>query len=481
MRSVCRKRFINPLITACCLLALALAGAAATAQVTSVTVDYSKPFEKVAGYTYVEATMHGTVERDDGTVGEYSVPMILIYPNDGGNSVGVVDWPTSTYYGATGHEDLDESMTMQNSRDVTDGYLFEQSYTYASVQWNKEVTELFGPSGDPSDPDYNHLVYGKIEKGTDVWHILRDAARFLRDPSALDSADGPLPVDTVLSFGFSQTAALQNQFLSLGENTLDGELVYDGHLLSVAGYLCETRTDEAPFYSLAFRCDDPSAHHQGRPVDDGSKMIAIQTQSDLEGPLFFAVLSRFEDEPNWRQYELGGVSHLPPSVWPDLSEVQNPADFRPVFRAGFHNLKLWTTEGTAPPPPKYLDGEVIPDGEELAGALNTDLDEDGNALGGLRLPHMEQVIDGEVAGAPLGVYAGLNPDIDPDDPISGFVLFAGTFTPFSDEELAERYPDHETYVNRVTRAADYLWEKGYILEEDRDAYVREAEQSSIGR
>ena len=39
MRSVCRKRFINPLITACCLLALALAGAAATAQVTSVTVD----------------------------------------------------------------------------------------------------------------------------------------------------------------------------------------------------------------------------------------------------------------------------------------------------------------------------------------------------------------------------------------------------------------------------------------------------------
>jgi hypothetical protein len=210
-------------------------------------------------------------------------------------------------------------------------------------------------------------------------------------------------------------------------------------------------------------------------------MIAIQAQSDLEAPPFYAALSRFPDENNWHQYELAGVSHIPPRMLPDLSEVQNPADPAPVFRAAFHNLKLWTTEGTAPPPSKFLEGELIPEGEELAGVLITDLDEDGNALGGLRLPHMEQVIDGEEAGAPLGTYTGLNPDADPDDPTAGYVFFGGTFTPFDEAELRERYPDHETYVSRVTRAADYLLDRGYILQEDRDAYVLEAEQSSIGQ
>jgi hypothetical protein len=44
------------------------------------------------------------------------------------------------------------------------------------------------------------------------------------------------------------------------------------------------------------------------------------------------------------------------------------------------------------------------------GLLETALDEDGNVLGGLRLPHMEQEVDGQVAGAPLGTYTGLNAD-----------------------------------------------------------------------
>ena len=498
MRNHSRKLLAHPLIAACWFLVLALVAGVASAQVTSVTIDYSKPFEKVDGYTYVEATMHGTVEREDGSVGEYSVPMILIYPEDGGNGAGVVDWPNSQGYRVGGHDDPDEFETFQWARLTTDEYLFENGYTYASVQWSKEVTELFGPDA-PEDQEYNHLVYGAIDRGTDAFPILRDAAGFLRDPSAFDGEAGPLPVDWVLSFGFSQTALLQMEFLLQGENTVDGEHAYDGHLLGVSGFVCHTPTDEEPFYGDQGPCDGS----EESLVEDGSKMMMISAQGDLEG-FFISALSRFPDVDNWRQYELAGVSHLPAVVLPVLSENQNPADFRPVFRAAFHNLTLWMTDGIDPPPSKYLEGEVIPEGEELAGALITDLDEDGNALGGLRLPHMEQNFDGEVAGAPLGTYTGLKAvDLEaleaaiaadggaytPDDrfyrlPVleeAPFVAVGGSFTPFSDEELAERYPDHETYVNRVTRAADFLFAGGYILEEDRDAYVREAEQSSIGR
>ena len=34
---------------------------------TSVTIDAIRPFEEADGYTYVEATMHGSIEREDGS------------------------------------------------------------------------------------------------------------------------------------------------------------------------------------------------------------------------------------------------------------------------------------------------------------------------------------------------------------------------------------------------------------------------------
>ena len=163
--------------------------------------------------------------------------------------------------------------------------------------------------------------------------------------------------------------------------------------------------------------------------------------------IILAALSRL-DHPDWRQYELAGVSHLPQPVFPDLGdESQNPADFRPAFRAGFHNMAAWTTDGTPPPPSRFIEGEVQADG-----TLATDLDADGNAVGGLRLPHMTQVVNGREAGAPLGTYTGLNPAGDPATLEGILLLLSGTFTPFDDEELRERYPNPGAYVNRVARA-----------------------------
>jgi hypothetical protein len=453
------------------LLALALALGLASARVDAVTIGSSEPFEEAEGYTYVEATMHGTIERDDGSTGEYAVPLVLIYPDDGGNGVGVVDWPNTVYYSVTGHQDLDESQTQQWALTVTDGYLFESGHTYAAVQWSKEVTELFADV--PPGEDANHLVRGSIDRGTDAWNILRDVAGFLRDPSAFEGSDGPAPVEAVLSFGFSQTASLQMEFLMRGENTVEGELAYDGHLFGVGGFGCATVSDEAPFYGGPKPCE-------GTPTDDPSKMMMISAQSDLE-ILFRAALSRFPDQDNWRQYEMAGVPHLPTVVFPGLAENQNPADFRPVFRAAFRNLTLWTTEAVEPPPSMFIAGEVITEGPpEAIGLLETALDEDGNALGGLRLPHMEQEVDGQVVGAPLGTYTGLNADADLEaDPANILVAIGGTFEPFGEEELRERYPDDATYLRRVTRAADRLLEAGYILEQDRDAFVEEAQQGPV--
>jgi hypothetical protein len=430
---------------------------------TSVTIDAIRPFEEADGYTYVEATMHGTVERDDGSAGAYAVPIVLTYPHDGGNGVGVVDWPNTISLQSGGFTaTADEWTPTQYALRTTDGFLFENGFTYAAVQWDKAVTDHFGPSALDGGEQHSHLIYGTIEEAEDAFAILRDVAVFLRDPGSIEGADDLRPVDAVLSFGFSQTGSLQVEFMSRGENLKTGELAYDGHLLAKAGLLCVRFHNEPPGYYGPGPCDGP-------PVEDGSRAIHVAAQGDVEAVLN-AGWTRFPDNPNWRQYELAGVSHLPVPIAPRLNENQNPASSRPVFRAAFHNLVRWVTNGVAAPPSRFLEGTLNEDG-----TFDTALDEDGNAVGGLRLPHMEQIVDGTVAGAPLGWYTGKHPEGGPEQ----LFWFGGYFEPFTDEELAARYPDQETYVERVTRAADYLLEGGYILGEDRDAYVREARRTTL--
>ena len=444
---------------------IALTGVA-NAEVISVTVDVSQPFDEVSGYQYVEATMNGVVLRDDGSEGEYSVPVVLIYPEEDGNGIGVVDIPnTVVIHWVPG---ASEWAVQQLTRNTTESYLFETGYTYISVLWDKAVTETFGATPPDDGSDFNHLAYGTIERGDDAFHIMRDAASFLRDPGAFDGNGGPAPVDTVLSFGFSQTGGLINEFLARGENASGA---FDGNLIGKVGLTCWSFHNEPPFYSGFAACP-------GHPASDPSASIMIAADTDV---ILFDAASARTDAANWRSYELAGVSHLPAPIFPGFHPNQNIANSQQVFRAAVENLGLWAAKGVPAPPSKYLQGTIIPGGGLLPDIIpgldgfEPEFDEDGNVLGGLRLPHMEQVIDGKLAGAPLGTYIGVNPVENI------FVMIAGLFLPFSEAELAERYPTPGSYVSRVARAAEYLESNGYILPHDKDAYVQEAAQSGIGR
>ena len=93
---------------------------------SSVTVNEIRPFEEAIKYTYAEAVMQGTVERSDVQAGTYTVPVILIYPNDGGNGVGVVDWPnTSGLHNGGYTATADRFRPSMPALRTTDDYLFE--------------------------------------------------------------------------------------------------------------------------------------------------------------------------------------------------------------------------------------------------------------------------------------------------------------------------------------------------------------------
>ena len=75
-------------------------------------------------------------------------------------------------------------------------------------------------------------------------------------------------------------------------------------------------------------------------------------------------------------------------------------------------------------------------------------------------------------GAPLGIYAGIDPNFG--QPFNLYPWVGGKFEPFSPQELEARYPSRDAYVRLVRKAAAALLADRFILEEDYDAYVAAA-------
>ena len=258
-------------VAICAFIMLAIAHMRAEAAITSVTVVTTSQYENAAGYTYAEIMIHGSVARADGSLGQYSVPAVIIYPTYGrGNRVGVVDWLNSAFYHF--FPATTEFGTFEFTRLATGSYLFDEGYTYISIQWNKKVTEIFGARAPNDDNLHNHLVYGSIERSADAWEILLDAARLLKDPSAYPGGDGPAPVTTVLSSGYSQGGALQLELLAEG---LDPTRIYDGHLVQMIGLTCWKREDVAPHFGFFGDCSPLPTSGNHAPV------IVLASETDM--------------------------------------------------------------------------------------------------------------------------------------------------------------------------------------------------------
>ena len=204
----------------------------------------------------------------------------------------------------------------------------------------------------------------------------------------------------------------------------------------------------------------------------------------------------------------------------------NWVDYTPLLRAALVNLDRWVSEGIAPPPSahprladetlaprdevlgQFADGRVpglhLPDAERLPYLWQVDpgpdaaagvvrfpvevtgtrpafvsaIDADGNETGGLRLPDLT---------VPLATLTGWNPR-DPSTGAPEQILdYKGATHPFprtrAEREAAgdprpsieERYPDRAAYLALVAEQADALIAQGYILPEDREALLADAE------
>ena len=155
-----------------------------------------------------------------------------------------------------------------------------------------------------------------------------------------------------------------------------------------------------------------------------------------------------------------GFPQIPSVVYNGVHHTGDLFDFGPGFDKGILSVLPPGSVGT--PYPVFVPKT----------------DADGNDIAGIRIPQVT---------VPLATYTGwaLRADgLDGCDAAGqklGFAktkaarLAAGDPRP----SIEERYPDHATYVNLVTHAAQELKAQRFLLDEDVAAYVAAAQAASV--
>ena len=133
-----------------------------------------------------------------------------------------------------------------------------------------------------------------------------------------------------------------------------------------------------------------------------------------------------------------------------------------LLNAAVHHLNEWVVNGTAPPSAPLLQ-------VASTGPLVFARDANGNAVGGVRSPQVD---------APIAALGGTGNS--GAGPIGQFCRLFGTTVPFTPEQLAARYPNHDAFVQQWAQAAINGVNAGYLLRDDAYELFISAVLSDIG-
>ncbi len=399
-----------------------------------------------------------TVEPTSATT-PYKTRMIVRHPVDPADFNGtlVVEWL---------------NVTAGRDADPEFGYLAEelltQGYAYAAVSAQRIGVEPGGlgievPGAIPEalEPlkDWDPERYGELDHPGDTWSydIYTQATRALLDPAA-DAPMGGLTVDHVIAVGESQSAYRLATYVNAVQPVTN---LFDGFLIHARGL------------GGADLGDDPSQKAPSRVLirtDTDVPVFQVESETDIEQLGFFG--ARQDDTDQLRTWEIAGAAHADQSTldyaieagrrWTDAEldlsascGTINDGPQEPVLQAAFAALNTWVDDGTLPPKSPRLTTDD-------AGAIVRD--DDGLAEGGIRTPAVD---------APIATLSGKNPT-----PIVICSLF-GSSEPFTPEQLAARYPDHDAYVAAVTESADAAVADGFLLQASADELIAQAEEADI--
>ena len=458
------------------------------------------PSENIPGLKQVQTNNYGMVE--------YSANVVLVMPDENGHSNGglIIDIPNrgrayaqALYNAPRGLPFLSGTFAQGT------GYLQDAGFSTAEIYW-----ELGQGAQLPSFID----AQGQKQYVEGVgFAIVRDASNFFAH-RAHDSEGNLNPfagkISRVLASGKSQTGRFLKTFLLNGFNMVGHERVFDGmHIfVSGAGLLPILQTGVGPESSgnntPSFTNPEMRGVHEEvltiaeinkRVQARGElppKLILISSTTDyysLRASLGRTGASGTHDLPlpaNVRMYDIAGASHV-------LLPIQNEAckipvatlDWTPVSRATLARLDQWVVNNTAPPPTTLLQLQLAQNmpatlraPKHLANAViqTPQLDADGNAIGGVRLPDH---------AVPLGTNGGQN------EPQTFTCSLAGSYIAFAKTKaeretahdtrpsIEERYKNQDDYVNQVRSASIKLMQAGFLLPDDAAVIIANAAANPI--
>jgi hypothetical protein len=290
-------------------------------------------------------------------------------------------------------------------------------------------SERYGTLNHPGD-DYSYNIFIQATQSVSVHEGVDDV---------LDGLD----VRFIVASGASQSAAR----LATVYNALHPAGLIDAYHLPVyfgSGTVVDSAIGEdgmpggSPNWPMRML---PRGMH-GLRQDLGVPVFVLNSESEAQ--VFTS--NQQPDSKSLVIWESAGASHIG-GVAGDrfgLPDTRCRGSFAPAQRAVWHHMRRWHEEDVTPPSQPRL--ERASDGWVAR-------DEHGNAVGGIRWPHV---------AVPLGVHRA-------EPPEEGRADLMGTTTPFDLETVSKLYGSFEDYEKRFADSVLDLVATGVVLPEDADS------------
>jgi Alpha/beta hydrolase domain len=376
------------------------------------------------------------------------------------NGTVVVEW-----FNVSGGTDASPDLVQMHTE------LMREGYAWVGVSAQSVGVE----GGDGAGYDVSLKVidaerYGSLNHPGDSfsYDIYSQAAQAVRHPMGPDPLDG-LQVEYMIGVGESQSAWRMATYVNAIHPTVE---LFDGFLIHSRGNRSAALSQDpqvavtSPGRTL-IRADFP------QPV------LGVETETDI-----FGLGSSAEPQPdaeNFRLWEVAGNAH-----YDAYGVVKGPVDrgndpgvaqiieTRSGDSAGIIQCQLpindgpghWVLKAAIASLDHWIrTGEPAASAQPIArNATNTDLQRDryGNAIGGVRTPHVD---------APVAVLSGQGQSG------TSFCFLFGTTALFDEATLSQLYPTREAYIDAIDTTTDRAVERGFVLPADAELIKAQARRS----
>jgi len=384
--------------------------------------------------------------------GNYKTRLVVFRPSDPAdfNGTVIVEW-----FNVTAGNDTNPDWIMAHNEFIREGY----AYVGVSAQ-AVGVNALKNSSTPAWAARYASLNHPGDSFSYDIFSL---AGRLAKEPNA--TLLGGLTAERVIAAGESQSASRMVTYINAVHPLAD---VYDGFMVHSRGS-SGSSIRQAPLAN-------PVSYPAPAPIRDDLNVpvMVVQAEGDV---VFSNLLTRQADTALFRAWEMAGTSHADSYTLPvglaDIGDgsgavrmfnfmrgnpvnnllncdtATNSGGHHWILQAAFRGLDTWVRTAVPPPVGPLLDVDFV---SSTPTSVVLFRDAQGNALGGVRSPHVD---------APVATLGG-----NGAGPV--FCRLFGSNIPLTPAQILALYPTHADFMAAWLNSINTNVANGFLLQVDGD-------------